>query len=82
MEFYGSVELERVIGTAPRPRPPRTPATAKLQEEFAKLDCTDPEQRTAAGKDALPTASIVACGSRRPPAAREVRARPGRGLRR
>ncbi|WP_326676304.1 protein translocase subunit SecD [Streptomyces sp. NBC_01237] len=46
--------------------PPVDPATAKLQEEFAKLDCTDPKQRAAAGKDAKPTDSIVACGSNTP----------------
>lgn len=42
------------------------PATAKLQEEFAKLDCTDPKQRTDAGKNAKATDSIVACGSNVP----------------
>ncbi|MCX4968229.1 protein translocase subunit SecD [Streptomyces sp. NBC_00654] len=46
--------------------PSADPATAKLQEQFAKLDCTDPKQRTDAGKDAKPTDSIVACGSNTP----------------
>ncbi|MYW34528.1 protein translocase subunit SecD [Streptomyces sp. SID2119] len=50
----------------PEASPSADPATAKLQEEFAKLDCTDPEQRTNAGKNALPTDSIVACGSNVP----------------
>ncbi|MFF6910067.1 protein translocase subunit SecD [Streptomyces sp. NPDC012389] len=50
----------------PEASPSADPATAKLQEEFAKLDCTDPEQRAAAGKNALPTDSIVACGSNVP----------------
>ncbi|MFD8057410.1 protein translocase subunit SecD [Streptomyces cyaneofuscatus] len=51
---------------SPEASPSADPATAKLQEEFAKLDCTDPEQRTNAGKNALPTDSIVACGSNVP----------------
>ncbi|WP_299541003.1 protein translocase subunit SecD [uncultured Streptomyces sp.] len=42
------------------------PATAKLQEEFAALDCSDPKQRAAAGQDAKATDSIVACGSNTP----------------
>ncbi|MFJ4965538.1 protein translocase subunit SecD [Streptomyces sp. NPDC088729] len=49
-------------GASPSP----DPATAKLQEEFAKLDCTDPKQRTEAGQNAKPTDSIVACGSNVP----------------
>ncbi|MFE9014154.1 protein translocase subunit SecD [Streptomyces cyaneofuscatus] len=51
---------------SPEASPSADPATAKLQEEFAKLNCADPEQRAAAGKDALPTDSIVACGSNVP----------------
>ncbi|MEU3209176.1 protein translocase subunit SecD [Streptomyces cyaneofuscatus] len=51
---------------SPEASPSVDPATAKLQEEFAKLNCADPEQRAAAGKDALPTDSIVACGSNVP----------------
>ncbi|MEU4175376.1 protein translocase subunit SecD [Streptomyces sp. NPDC026589] len=51
---------------SPGATPPADPATAKLQEEFAKLDCTDPKQRTEAGKNAKPTDSIVACGSNVP----------------
>ncbi|MGW7094848.1 protein translocase subunit SecD [Streptomyces sp. NPDC054874] len=51
---------------SPEATPPADPATAKLQEEFAKLDCTDPKQRTEAGKNAKPTDSIVACGSNVP----------------
>ncbi|MFY0513713.1 protein translocase subunit SecD [Streptomyces anulatus] len=51
---------------SPGATPPADPATAKLQEEFAKLDCTDPKQRTDAGKNAKPTDTIVACGSNVP----------------
>ncbi|MEW5543207.1 protein translocase subunit SecD, partial [Streptomyces cyaneofuscatus] len=51
---------------SPEASPSADPATAKLQEEFTKLNCADPEQRAAAGKDALPTDSIVACGSNVP----------------
>ncbi|MFD5204735.1 protein translocase subunit SecD [Streptomyces sp. NPDC058375] len=51
---------------SPEASPSADPATAKLQEEFAKLDCTDPKQRTAAGQNAKPTDSIVACGSNVP----------------
>ncbi|MGW1469299.1 protein translocase subunit SecD [Streptomyces sp. NPDC002308] len=42
------------------------PATAKLQAEFAALDCSDPKQRAAAGQDAKSTDTIVACGSNTP----------------
>ncbi|MFD6532372.1 protein translocase subunit SecD [Streptomyces sp. NPDC060184] len=42
------------------------PATAKLQAEFAALDCSDPKQRAAAGQDAKETDTIVACGSNTP----------------
>ncbi|MFJ2184373.1 protein translocase subunit SecD [Streptomyces anulatus] len=51
---------------SPEATPSADPATAKLQEEFAKLDCTDPKQRTEAGQNAKPTDSIVACGSNVP----------------
>lgn len=51
---------------SPEASPSADPATAKLQEEFAKLDCTDPKQRTEAGQNAKPTDSIVACGSNVP----------------
>ncbi|MFJ3941368.1 protein translocase subunit SecD [Streptomyces parvus] len=51
---------------SPEASPSADPATAKLQEEFAKLDCTDPEQRTEAGQGAKPSDSIVACGSNVP----------------
>lgn len=51
---------------SPGATPPADPATAKLQEEFAKLDCTDPKQRSEAGQNAKPTDSIVACGSNVP----------------
>ncbi|MGW2278944.1 protein translocase subunit SecD [Streptomyces sp. NPDC001770] len=42
------------------------PATAKLQAEFAALDCSDPKQRAAAGQNAKDTDTIVACGSNTP----------------
>ncbi|MCX5395878.1 protein translocase subunit SecD [Streptomyces sp. NBC_00102] len=42
------------------------PATAKLQAEFAALDCSDPKQRAEAGQDAKATDTIVACGSNTP----------------
>ncbi|MCT6780992.1 protein translocase subunit SecD [Streptomyces sp. CS7] len=51
---------------SPEASPSADPATAKLQEEFTKLDCTDPKQRSEAGKNAKPTDSIVACGSNVP----------------
>ncbi|CAM5468704.1 MULTISPECIES: protein translocase subunit SecD [Streptomyces] len=51
---------------SPEASPSADPATAKLQEEFAKLDCTDPKQRTEAGKNAKATDTIVACGSNVP----------------
>ncbi|MFD4028051.1 protein translocase subunit SecD [Streptomyces sp. NPDC058576] len=51
---------------SPEASPSADPATAKLQEQFAKLDCTDPKQRTEAGQNAKPTDSIVACGSNVP----------------
>ncbi|MGA6172087.1 protein translocase subunit SecD [Streptomyces sp. NPDC012600] len=51
---------------SPEAQPSADPAMAKLQEEFAKLDCTDPEQRAEAGKNALATEPIIACGSNVP----------------
>ncbi|MFG2333824.1 protein translocase subunit SecD [Streptomyces sp. NPDC048604] len=44
---------------------PKAPANgeAALQQKFATLDCTDPEQRVAAGKSAKPTESTVACST-------------------
>ncbi|RPK79490.1 protein translocase subunit SecD [Streptomyces sp. ADI98-10] len=50
----------------PEASPPADPATAKLQEAFAKLDCTDPKQRTEAAQGAKPADSVVACGSNVP----------------
>ncbi|MFJ5777944.1 protein translocase subunit SecD [Streptomyces sp. NPDC093094] len=35
---------------------------SKLQAQFAALDCTDPKQRDAAGKNAKPAVPTVACG--------------------
>ncbi|MFD9466769.1 protein translocase subunit SecD [Streptomyces sp. NPDC060027] len=39
------------------------PATAKLQAEYAALDCTDPAARAKAGDGAKPTDPTVACGN-------------------
>lgn len=50
----------------PEASPSADPATAKLQEAFAKLDCTDPKQRTEVAQGAKPTDSVVACGSNVP----------------
>ncbi|QNP73813.1 protein translocase subunit SecD [Streptomyces roseirectus] len=50
---------------APAATPSPAPATggdAKLQAEYAALDCSKPEQRAKAGEGAKPTDSIVACG--------------------
>ncbi|MEU9146961.1 protein translocase subunit SecD [Streptomyces sp. NPDC048349] len=52
---------------APSPSAPPSAdetAAAGLQEAFAKLDCTNEEQRAAAGKGAKPTDPMVACGQR------------------
>ncbi|MFE9634993.1 protein translocase subunit SecD [Streptomyces sp. NPDC006463] len=39
-------------------------AAKTLQDNFAKLDCTNEEQRAAAGKGAKPEDPMVACGQR------------------
>ncbi|MCT7353430.1 protein translocase subunit SecD [Streptomyces sp. 15-116A] len=41
-------------------------ADSKLQEQYAKLDCTKPSVRAEAGKDAKPGESTVACGEAEP----------------
>ncbi|MCF3119363.1 protein translocase subunit SecD [Streptomyces arenae] len=46
----------------PSSTPSADPATAKLQEQFAKLDCTDKQQRAKAGKGAKPSENTIACG--------------------
>ncbi|MEU7577747.1 protein translocase subunit SecD [Streptomyces sp. NPDC041068] len=46
----------------PSSTPSADPATAKLQEQFAKLDCTDKTARAAAGKGAKPSDNTIACG--------------------
>lgn len=61
----GASDKPKASGTPPA-TPPADPATAKLQKEFAELDCTDPKQRTEAGKNAKATDTIVACGSNVP----------------
>ncbi len=42
--------------------PAPDPATAKLQEQFTKLDCTDKKARAAAGKGVKPSEPTIACG--------------------
>ncbi|WP_079154082.1 protein translocase subunit SecD [Streptomyces subrutilus] len=52
---------------APSPSTPPTgedTAAAGLQEAFAKLDCTNEEQRAAAGKGVKPEDPMIACGQR------------------
>ncbi|MGW0749401.1 protein translocase subunit SecD [Streptomyces sp. NPDC002587] len=39
-------------------------AAKTLQDDFAKLDCTNEEQRAAAGKGAKPEDPMIACGQR------------------
>ncbi|MFG2982417.1 protein translocase subunit SecD [Streptomyces sp. NPDC048258] len=39
-------------------------AAKSLQDDFAKLDCTNEEQRAAAGKGVKPTDPMIACGQR------------------
>lgn len=52
-------------GSAPTTPPSADEQAAKtLQDSFAKLDCTNEEQRAAAGKGAKPEDPIVACGQR------------------
>ncbi len=46
----------------PAPTPSADPATAKLQAQFAKLDCTDKKARGAAGEGVKPSEPTVACG--------------------
>ncbi|MGW6530060.1 protein translocase subunit SecD [Streptomyces venezuelae] len=42
--------------------PKPDPATAKLQEQFTKLDCTDKKARAEAGRGIKPSDSTIACG--------------------
>ncbi|MEU1118343.1 MULTISPECIES: protein translocase subunit SecD [unclassified Streptomyces] len=42
--------------------PTPDPATAKLQEKFTKLDCTDKKARAEAGRGVKPSDPTVACG--------------------
>ncbi|MEV7544492.1 protein translocase subunit SecD [Streptomyces sp. NPDC089915] len=49
---------------APVPTPPADPAVAGLQAKFAALNCTDEEQRAAAGKGVKPEDPMIACGKR------------------
>ncbi|MFI8931908.1 protein translocase subunit SecD [Streptomyces sp. NPDC053474] len=45
----------------PKPDPTGDPS-AKLQEQFAKLDCTDPKVRTKIKEGVKPSDPVVACG--------------------
>ncbi len=45
----------------PKPDPTGEP-TAKLQQQFATLDCTDPKVRTKIKEGVKPTDTVVACG--------------------
>ncbi|MEW2388134.1 protein translocase subunit SecD [Streptomyces venezuelae] len=42
--------------------PKPDPATAKLQEQFTKLDCTDKKARAEAGRGIKPSDPTIACG--------------------
>ncbi|WP_108956205.1 preprotein translocase subunit SecD, partial [Streptomyces fragilis] len=46
----------------PVPAQTTAPVDEKVQAAYAKLDCTDPEQRATAGKDSKPEDATVACG--------------------
>ncbi|MEV5980549.1 protein translocase subunit SecD [Streptomyces sp. NPDC052114] len=46
----------------PSATPSADPATAKLQEQFAKLDCTDKQARAKAGKGIKASEPTIACG--------------------
>ncbi len=48
---------------SPVPADTAAPVDAVVQEQYAKLDCTDPKQRATAGKGSKPGDSIVACGN-------------------
>jgi preprotein translocase subunit SecD len=48
---------------SPVPAQTTAPVDDKVQAAYAELDCTDAEQRAAAGKDSKPSDSIVACGN-------------------
>ncbi|MFD4634899.1 protein translocase subunit SecD [Streptomyces sp. NPDC058284] len=43
-------------------KPTPDPATAKLQEQFTKLDCTNKQARAAAGRGIKPSEPTIACG--------------------
>ncbi|MFF3324178.1 protein translocase subunit SecD [Streptomyces sp. NPDC002889] len=47
---------------SPAPKPSADPATAALQEQFIKLDCTDAKARGKLGDNVKPTEPAVACG--------------------
>jgi preprotein translocase subunit SecD len=47
---------------SPAPAQTTAPVDEKVQAAYAKLDCSDPEQRATAGKDSKPEDATVACG--------------------
>ncbi|MGC4998957.1 MULTISPECIES: protein translocase subunit SecD [unclassified Streptomyces] len=47
---------------SPSPAPSADAATAKLQAQYAALDCTKPADRAKAGKANKPSEPVVACG--------------------
>ncbi|MFJ8092735.1 protein translocase subunit SecD [Streptomyces griseofuscus] len=52
-------------GPSPKPTPSASGGTdtAKLQAAYTALDCSKPDQRAKAGKDAKPGESTIACGT-------------------
>ncbi|WP_208624826.1 protein translocase subunit SecD [Streptomyces misionensis] len=52
-------------GSSPKPTPSASGGTdiAKLQAAYTALDCSKPDQRAKAGKDAKPGESTIACGT-------------------
>ncbi|MGV9882927.1 protein translocase subunit SecD [Streptomyces sp. NPDC003006] len=58
----GDAKDDKKNDEKPSPTPSTDPATAKLQEQFAKLDCTDKKARAEAGKGVKPSEPTIACG--------------------
>ncbi|MFF2999062.1 protein translocase subunit SecD [Streptomyces sp. NPDC057950] len=57
-----SAKSSASTAATPAPSGSADPATAKLQAQYAALDCTDKKDRAKAGDGVLPTAPTVACG--------------------
>ncbi|MGC5364093.1 protein translocase subunit SecD [Streptomyces sp. DT24] len=51
---------------SPSASSPDEAAAAELQKKFAALDCSDPNQRAAAGKNVKPSDPTLACGENAP----------------